>query len=90
MKAFNEHGGQEIVSYEAGGYALHGDVILAMESLPANFESMQEVPDACLAYGEMTGHVHQIIGQPHQFLLRQDPETMIRHLRVVEPVYLKH
>lgn len=90
MKPFNEHGGQEIKDYKPGSYALHGDVILRLESLPDDFASMEKVEDNCLAYGELTGHAHAIVGEPHQFQLRECRETKMRHLRVVEPVLLKH
>lgn len=89
-KPFNEHGGQEIKEYIPGDYALHGDVILNFQSLPEDFDSMPEVKDQCLAYGEATGHMHKIIGEPHQFLLKECQKTKTRHLRVVEPVLLKH
>lgn len=90
MKPFNEKGGREIARYIRGEFALHGDVILRLESLPAEFDSMPEVKDSCLAYGEASGHAHQIVGEPHQFKLRECPKTKMRQLRVVEPVLLRH
>lgn len=90
MKPFNEHGGREISDYKPGEYVLHGDVILRFEPLPDDFSTMAEVKDNCLAYGELTGHAHTIVGESHQFELRECPKTKMRHLRVVEPVLLKH
>lgn len=90
MKPFNEHGGQEVKKYVAGEYVLHGDVILKLEALPENFETMPVVKDHCLAYGELTGHLHKIIGDEGSFSVRECPETKMRHLRVVSPVLLKH
>jgi hypothetical protein len=90
MKPFNEHGGTEIKEYKRGEYALHGDVILRFETLPEDFSAMPNVKDNCLAYGELSGHMHAIVGEPHQFELRECPKTKARHLRVVEPVLLKH
>ena len=89
LKPFNEHGGKEF-EYKQGEIALHGDVILRLESLPENFPAMDKVKDDCLAYGELTGHAHQIIGEPEAFNLRVDPATKQRYLRVLKPVLLKH
>lgn len=89
-KPFNEHGGQVARFKEMGDEALHGDVILTKAQAPDGFEKMEPVKDSCLAYGEATGHMHAIIGEPHQYDLRECPKTKVRHLRVVEPVLLKH
>lgn len=90
MKPFNEHGTQEAKFKNIGDEALHGDVILTMTEAPSDFESMAKIADSCLAYGEATGHAHKIIGEPGHYDLRECPKTKTRHLRVVEPVMLKH
>lgn len=92
-KQFNEHNPQEIKKHESGNYALHGDVILFMvneSERPGNFENLPKEPNNALAYGELTGHIHQIFGEPGDFDLRVDEQTKTRHLRVVRPVTLKH
>ncbi len=88
MKAFNEKHVGVAKFNKQGDEGLHGDVIVTMEKLPSNFETMPIVKDACIAYGEATGHAHKIFGS--NFELRECPKTKVRHLRVVEPVMLKH
>lgn len=91
MKPFNEHGPQEIKEHKVGGYALHGDVILFMVAeQPADFAALPKEKNDALAYGELTGHVHKIIGEPGDFELKVDEAKQTRHLRVVRPVTLKH
>jgi hypothetical protein len=90
VKPFNEHGGEKAKFGEIGDEGLHGDVIVTRSEFGEDFASMPEVLDACLAYGEMTGHRHQIFGEPGSFQLRECPKTKVRHLRVVSPVALKH
>lgn len=89
-KPFNEHGTQIANFKENGDEALHGDVIVTFDALPDDFLSMPKVKDACLAYGEATGHAHEIIGDIGSFDLRECPKTKTKHLRVVETVALKH
>lgn len=90
MKLFNEHGNTIAKFDNMGDEGLHGDVILTRSEFGADFESMPKIPDACLAYGEATGHAHKIFGNPGDFDLRECPKTKVRHLRVVAPVSLKH
>lgn len=91
LKAFNESGINKIDAFKPGEYALHGDVILFMEeSIPGDFEDMKKLDDGVLALGEATLHMHKIIGEPDHYDLRECPKTKTRHLRVVEPVMLKH
>jgi hypothetical protein len=90
MKPFNEHRPQQANFKQIGDEALHGDVILTKSHAPDGFESMTRILDSCLAYGEATGHAHQIFGAPEHYDLRECPKTKTRHLRVVEPVMLKH
>lgn len=89
-KELNEVGTQFADFKELGDEALHGDVIVTKDFLPEDFESMQKVDDACLAYGEMSGHYHGIFGNPGSFDLRECQKTRVKHLRVVETVALKH
>lgn len=72
---------------EPGDYYMQGDVLVHCESkLPNDFESMPKVTDNCLAYGEITGHAHRIIGDESAFDLRECPKTKVRYLRVVSRV----
>ncbi len=87
---FNEQGTQGANFKEAEDFALHGDVIVTKSDLPSEFSSYPIVKDSCIAYGESTGHMHKIFGEPGSFELREDPKTKIRHLKVVRPVMLKH
>lgn len=90
MKKFNEEG-TEFAKFEKNNdEALHGDVILTRCSFDKQFNSMETVEDSCLAYGEMTGHSHKIFGNPEDYELKECPKTKTRHLRVINPVTLKH
>ena len=89
MKPFNEHGMQVPNKFEIGDHALHGDVILErIDSLPKDFKKMAKSKDGALAYGEATGHLHQLQGEG--FELRECPNTRVKFLRIVEPTDLKH
>jgi len=91
MKPFNESVPPQKVTYsKLGEEGLHGDVIITSTELPGDFGAMPVVEDACLAYGEATGHAHKIFGEPGDFELRECPKTKVRHLKVVNPVALKH
>lgn len=91
MKPFNEHGPKMGKTIKPNEYALHGDVIIFGEdNLPKNFNKMPKVEDACLAYGEMTGHAHKLVGEKASFDLRECPKTKVRYLKVVAPIMLKH
>lgn len=88
MKPFNEHGTQKANFINLGDEALHGDVIITASELPEGFETWPIVKDACLAYGEATGHSHALVSG--NFELRECPKTKVRHLRVVSDSELKH
>lgn len=92
MKPFNEHGTQTVKDHKPGDYILHGDVILFMVTgTPEGFETMKPEPMNALAYGELSGHLHQVQGRCGiDFDLRVNEQTKERHLRVVNPVLLKH
>lgn len=90
-KPFNEANPRENFEMEPGDWGFHGDVIIeCVKSVPAEFSSFNVVKDDCLAYGEATGHLHQLFGEDGSFELREDPKTKVKHLRVVTPTYLKH
>lgn len=89
MKPFNEHNPQTGLQSEVGDNFMHGDVVVFNEGmLPVDFDLMPEITDACLAYGEATGHMHKLFGG--KFELREHPQTKTRWLKVVTPVMLKH
>lgn len=91
MNKFNEHNPQIVTTCPPGEYLLHGDVIVFGENaLPMDFESMPRVKDNCVAYGEVTGHRHQLFGNETDFDLRECSKTKVRHLKVVSPIMLKH
>lgn len=88
MKPFNEHGPQTPSKFKVGDYALHGDVILErVDSLPKDFKKMEKSKDGALAYGELTGHLHQLQGA--NFDLRTNKDG-IKFLHVLEPTPVKH
>lgn len=90
-KPFNQDGREKANFSKKGDQALHGDVILTKTGFGKDFESMPEVKDQCLAYGEATGHSHKVFGNEEDFILRECPKTKERHLRVVgDSVALKH
>jgi hypothetical protein len=92
MKPFNEHGPVTITEMQPGDYALHGDVIVkAISELPEGFDSMSKEPMSAMAYGEQTGHVHQLdLANAANFDLRVDPVTKKRWLKLVTPTMLRH
>lgn len=90
-KPFNEHNPQDAQAMKPGDHSLHGDVIIFSEpSLPKAFKKMPKVEDSCVAYGEATGHMHKVFGDPGDFDLRECPKTKVRYLHVVKPVAFKH
>src|SRR5271163_38571 len=90
MKPFNEHGTQT-ADMEVGEYSLHGDVIITrVKDTPNDFNKATMEPKSALAYGEATGHIHQLQGTPGvDFDLRILPDNS-RFLKVYNPVLLKH
>jgi hypothetical protein len=91
LKPFNEHEPKTEYECNIGDYLLHGDVILErISNLPEDFNNGATEPMNALAYGEATGHIHQLQGTPgRDFDLRINGKGE-RHLRVVNPVFLKH
>jgi hypothetical protein len=92
MKPFNEASPVTVGEVNVGGYFLHGDVIIQrVASVPENFTDLTVEPNSAAAYGEVTGHVHQFQGVPGvDFDIRVDEAKKERHLRVINPVALKH
>lgn len=103
MKPFNEQGAQA-PELEVGDYGFHGDVIIErVSTVPENFNELPVEPKGSLAYGEVTGHCHKLIGDEGvDYQLRYEPEqgsNMVQgatasgnvlHLRVLRPTALKH
>ena len=73
-----------------GEVGMHGDVVIyRVEDLPEDFESLKKEPYDCLAYGEATGHAHKLFDGVFDLKIdHQNPS--VRHLRVAEPVKLRH
>lgn len=91
MKPFNDHVATQDPDLGIGDYCLHGDVIVTrIEQLPAEFETLEQEPMSALAYGEVTGHVHQLQGTPEKDFKLRVTKTGERLLRVINPVALKH
>lgn len=89
-KPFNEHSPRE-TKWREGFIGFHGDVTaFGVDSMPKNFLEMDKVTDNCIAYGEATGHAHELVGNPEDFDLRRDPKTKVEYLRVHNMVFLKH
>lgn len=88
MKPFNGHNPIIGRTIKNGQIAMHGDVLVFGEEIPKDFDNWPIVKDSCLAYGESTGHAHQLVGG--EFYLRENPKTKERHLRVVTSTMLKH
>lgn len=91
MKPFNEHSPKLDTKCEINDWLCHGDVVITrIEILPEDFSSGTVEPMKALAYGEATGHLHQLQGEPGvDFDLRVN-KTGERHLRIVNPTMLKH
>lgn len=92
MKPFNEKNPRLNVGFRVGFIGMHGDVTCyGLAKLPKDFESMPQCKDRCVAYGEATGHLHQIQGELGvDFDLRRDPSTQTEYLKVNNVVFLKH
>lgn len=92
MKPFNEENPRKDFGERIGFIGFHGDVTCErLAELPDSFEDMPVCTDRCIAYGEATGHIHQVQGeQGKDFDLRRDPETKREYLRVNNVVFLKH
>ena len=88
MKPFVEDGHMS-VDMNVGEYGLHGDVIVTREAgLPEGWENWPIVEDKCFAYGEVTGHIHQLSGDNIE--VRENPETLARFAFVKGQATIKH
>jgi hypothetical protein len=73
-----------------GDWGFHGDVIIkCVDTLPTNFDELENEPNNCLAYGELSGHAHQLQEGEFEIKVDKDNPTM-RHLRIVKPTALRH
>jgi hypothetical protein len=91
MKPFADGDPRDATAMKVGDWSMHGDVILEMvDSLPKEFFSSNIEPNSALAYGEAHLHVHQLDGvQGVDFDLRINSAGE-RHLKIVNPTYLRH
>lgn len=91
MKPFHEADPRTDTECPVGSYLLHGDVIIErIEDLPKDFSKGEVEPKKALAYGEATGHIHQLQGTPGvDFDLRVNSAGE-RHLKIINPTFLKH
>ena len=90
MKPFNESEKPRVpVFKKIGDYVLHGDVVIQKVSNLENFDQLDKSQDSALAYGEATGHIHQL--GDGEFDLRIDSKNPNnRHLKIVTPTMLRH
>lgn len=78
-----------VIDMDVSEFGFHGDVVVTrLESMPENFEDWPVIGDACLAYGEASGHAHKLFGDVE---VREDPKTKERYFVTKGNVtYLKH
>lgn len=90
MKPFNETNKVNSNLDNIGDFGFHGDVIVEkIDKLPADFDNWPIIKDRCLAYGEATGHIHQL--DDPNIVVRENPQTGERVFEVKgNIVYLKH
>lgn len=86
MKSFIEDNLQTVHNITLPGH--HGDVIIEPTALPDEWETWPIVKDNALAYGEMTGHIHQLFGDEVE--VRENPKTKERYFKVGNVITLKH
>ena len=90
-KPFNEHNPRTNFGSRLGFEGFHGDVTsFRLESAPKDFNEMEKIKDSAIAYGEATGHLHQIIGDPKDYDLRRCKKSGFEFLIVHNVVFLKH
>lgn len=89
MKPFNKNKHKE-TPVNIGEIVMHGDVVIErIEDLPGRFNSCDKEPMNALAYGEATGHLHQLSGG--EFDVRIDSENPSNRLLLIKtPTSLKH
>jgi len=89
MKPFNKEKCAER-EVNVGDIIMHGDLIIEkIKELPGRFLTLDKEPNNALAYGEQTGHIHQL--SEGKFDIRIDNENHNnRYLRLLEPISLKH
>ncbi len=66
-------------------YFQQGDVLVKPMALP---KDVKKINDPVLAYGEATGHKHQLHGDG--VTVYEHPTTKRKHLRIVRTVALRH
>ena len=89
MKPFNKEKCEE-KEVKIGDIIMHGDVIIEkISDLPGRFKALRKCEDNCLAYGEATGHLHQL--GDGEFDVRVDNQNPNNRFIVIEtPTALRH
>lgn len=89
MKPFNKEKCEK-KEMKIGDIAMHGDVVIErIEDLPGRFETLEKEKNNCLAYGEISGHLHQL--SQGDFDLRINDENPSERLFLIKtPTSLKH
>lgn len=98
MKPFNEAGEvQDATQMQVGQFFFHGDVLVTrVNALPTDL-TLKQKSNNILAYGEVTGHVHELIADTDDsvMVLEADESTddnplMFFEVKPEEKVVLKH
>ena len=89
MKPFNKeiHEKKEV---EIGDIVMHGDVVIErIAEVPNDFNDLQKSDDDCLAYGELSGHLHRL--EDGEFDLRIDAKNPNERIfKIVKDTSLRH
>ena len=65
--------------------------IFGESELPKDWDEMEVCVDRCVAYGEATGHLHQIQGELGvDFELKRCPKTKVEYAKINNVCFLKH
>ena len=76
----------EITMTKNTTFVRHGDLLIRrVESIPT---TAKPTNDAILAYGEVTGHKHRLVGQQVQVF--QDEKTQIKYFQLGQQAELVH
>lgn len=89
MKPFNPRK-RPVVEIKVNDIVVHGDVVVQrIEKLPDGFDSYKRQEDNTVAWGEMTGHVHQLSGEDIE--VRVDPGNFAnRFIKIAKEALLEH
>lgn len=84
---FRTDGEQEL---KEGEVAMHGDVYIVPVKRAQELSQPVKEPNACLAYGEHTGHAHKLFEGEFELQAEAEAPTRARALKVIRPTTLRH